>query len=115
MLQQQTFRTLQAASQFHPHHLVANSPWPILTANSVLAMLVGAVLYFNGISFGGTLVTLGFVTTSSAFVLWFRDVTIEGTHLGLHTKVVQHGLSIGIGLFIVTEAFFFLSIFWAYM
>ena len=113
--QEQTLRMLQAASQFHPHHLTGNSPWPILTANSVLALLVGAVLYFNGIAHGGTLLTLGFVTTTTVFILWFRDVTIEGTHLGLHTKVVQHGLSMGVGLFIVTEAFFFLSIFWAYM
>lgn len=108
-------RSIQIISQYHPHHLVANSPWPILTANSVLAILTGAVLYFNGISFGGSFCTLGFVTTTIAFILWFRDVTIEGTHLGLHTKVVQHGLSIGVGLFIVTETFFFLSIFWAYM
>ena len=115
VLTEQALRTLQAASQFHPHHLTANSPWPILTANAVLAMLIGAVLWFNGIAYGGTLLALGLTTTTTAFILWFKDVTTEGTLLGLHTKVVQHGLSMGVGLFIVTEAFFFLSIFWAYM
>lgn len=113
--QEQALRTLQAASQFHPHHLTGNSPWPILTANAVLSTLIGAVLWFNGIAHGGTLLALGFATTTTAFILWFKDITSEGTFLGLHTKVVQHGLSIGVGLFIVTEAFFFLSIFWAYM
>ena len=106
--------SLRVLSQFHPHHLTAPSPWPILTASSVLAMLTGAVLYFNSLEYGGVLVILGMITTSVAWTLWFRDVTTEGTHLGLHTRVVQHSLSLGIGLFILTEACFFGSIFWAY-
>ena len=77
-------------------------------------MLVGAVLWFNNIAHGGFLLILGFITTTIVFILWFKDVTTEGTFIGLHTKVVQRGLSIGVSLFIVTEAFFFLSIFWAY-
>ncbi len=113
-LTEQAFRMLQASTQFHPHHLTANSPWPILTANSVLAILSSAVLWFNNISHGGTLLALGFATTTTVFVLWFRDVTTEGTLLGIHTKIVQRGLSMGVSLFIVTEIFFFLSIFWAY-
>ena len=106
--------SLRVLSQFHPHHLTAPSPWPILTASSVLAMLTGAVLYFNSFEYGGFLVILGMITTSVAWFLWLRDVTTEGTHLGLHTRVVQHSLSLGIGLFILTEACFFGSIFWAY-
>jgi cytochrome c oxidase subunit 3 len=105
---------LQMIHQYHPHHLTAISPWPILTANAVLSMLTGAVLWFNGIVHGNTLLSLGFISTVTAFILWFRDVTTEGTHLGLHTRIVQSSLSLGISLFIVTEAFFFLSIFWAY-
>jgi cytochrome c oxidase subunit 3 len=47
-------------------------------------------------------------------ILWFRDVVAEGTLLGNHTFAVQKGLNLGVALFIVTEIFFFLSIFWAY-
>ena len=43
--------------------------------------------------------------------LWFRDVTNEATYLGNHTLAVQRGLNMGVGLFIVSEAFFFLAIF----
>jgi cytochrome c oxidase subunit 3 len=100
--------------QFHPFHLVEASPWPLLTANATLSMMIGAVLYFNGIAHGSTLVTLGFLATLFAFILWFRDVTTEGTYLGDHTLMVQKGLTMGVSLFIVTEIFFFLSIFWAY-
>ena len=36
------------------------------------------------------------------------------TYLGNHTNAVQKGLNLGVGLFIITEVFFFLAIFWAY-
>lgn len=36
------------------------------------------------------------------------------TYLGNHTLAVQRGLNMGVALFIVSEALFFLAIFWAY-
>lgn len=36
------------------------------------------------------------------------------TYLGNHTYAVQRGINIGVGLFIVSEVFFFLTIFWAF-
>ena len=46
--------------------------------------------------------------------LWFRDVITESTYEGFHTKEVVHGILIGFLLFIVSEAFAFLSVFWAF-
>ena len=46
--------------------------------------------------------------------LWFRDIISEACYLGDHTLAVQRGLNLGVGLFIVSEALFFLAIFWAY-
>ena len=46
--------------------------------------------------------------------LWFRDIISEGTFLGNHTSAVQRGLNMGVGLFIVSEALFFLSVFWSF-
>lgn len=45
---------------------------------------------------------------------WWRDVISEGTYLGNHTLAVQKGLNKGVALFIVSEALFFLAIFWAF-
>jgi cytochrome c oxidase subunit 3 len=39
---------------------------------------------------------------------------MEGTFLGDHTLQVQKGIFIGMILFIISEAFAFLSVFWAY-
>lgn len=46
--------------------------------------------------------------------LWFRDVISEGTYLGNHTLAVQRDLNMGVGLFIVSEALFFLTVFGAF-
>lgn len=94
--------------------MVEPSPWPLLTSFAVLSMMVGFVLYFNGIAHGDVLLALGLLSTIFAFTLWFRDIIIEGTYLGDHTLLVQKGLTMGFALFVVTEIFFFVSIFWAY-
>ena len=100
--------------QSHPYHMVEPSPWPLLTSFAVLTMTVSAALWFNGIQHADILLTLGFLSTLSAFILWFRDIVTEGTYLGDHTFAVQKGITMGVALFILSEAFFFLSIFWAY-
>jgi len=100
--------------QHFPYHLVEPSPWPILLSFSLLNMAIGAVLYMHGFYLGGSLLTLGFVLTCFGMTLWFRDVITESTYLGHHTKQVKTGLMIGVILFIVSEVFAFLSIFWAF-
>ena len=100
--------------QFNPYHLVAQSPWPILVSFSLLSNTLSAVMYMHGYANSGILLILGFVLTTYGMILWFRDIIKEATYEGAHTKQVQNGLTIGFVLFIVSEAFAFLSIFWAY-
>ena len=100
--------------QFFPWHLVEASPWPILTAFSLFNLTIGAVLYMHGYNNGGFVLSIGFVLTTYAMILWFKDVVIEATYLGHHTKEVKKGLMLGFGLFIVSEIFAFASVFWAF-
>lgn len=100
--------------QFHPYHLVEPSPWPLLTSFALLTLTLSAAMYFNGYANGGTLALMGFLATLFAMILWFRDVVAEGSFLGNHTFAVQKGLNLGVALFIVSEVFFFISIFWAW-
>jgi len=105
--------------QAQPFHLVTPSPWPLLTSFAMLILTVGGVMYFNGYATPLglsplSLVILGFLATSGAMTLWFRDVITEGTFLGDHTFPVQKGITLGVALFIISEVFFFLSIFWAF-
>ena len=100
--------------QFFPFHLVDPSPWPILLSFSLLNLTIGAVAYMHGFSYGGYILILGFILTTYGMILWFRDVVVEATYLGHHTKEVKNGLMIGVLLFIVSEIFAFLSVFWAF-
>lgn len=106
--------SLRSYFQAHPFHLCLESPWPILTSGAVLAMLSSAALWFNSIEDTGYSLILGLISTTTAMALWWADCIKEGTHMGHHTKAVQECLTLGVTLFIVTEACFFLSVFWAY-
>ena len=100
--------------QAFPYHLVDPSPWPILVSFSLLSLMLGAVKFFHGFPYGSILLKLGFTLTAFSSLLWFRDIITEATYLGHHTVEVQKGLSIGIVLFIISEVFTFLSVFWAF-
>lgn len=100
--------------QRFPFHLVDPSNWPILVSFSLLNLTIGAVAYMHGYPNGGSIFSLGLLLTVAGMILWFRDVITEGTYLGCHTTEVQKGLIIGFILFIVSEVFAFLSVFWAF-
>ena len=100
--------------QAHPFHLVSPSPWPIYTSASLLALTTTGVLTMHGFSHAGYYALLAFTALLSSMTLWWRDVIAEGTYLGNHTLAVQRGLNMGVALFIVSEALFFLAIFWAF-
>ena len=100
--------------QAFPFHLVSPSPWPILLSFTLLSLTIGAVMSMHGYPYGEYLLQLGFLLTVSGMALWFRDIICEATFLGDHTKEVKMGLTIGIILFIISELFAFLSVFWAF-
>lgn len=96
----------------HPFHLVDKSPWPLLSAFSVISLVSGTAKWFH--TFNIDLFLLALLTTIIIIVQWWRDVTREGTFQGLHTKLVGSGLRWGIILFITSEVLFFVSFFWAF-
>jgi cytochrome c oxidase subunit 3 len=68
----------------------------------------------HGFSHAGYVLILSFLAVTSCMSFWFRDVISEATYLGNHTLAVQRGLNMGVALFIVSEALFFLAIFWTF-
>ena len=95
-----------------PYHLVRLSPWPILISFRIIIILIGRIFWFNYL--------LNYLFLFGIFILifikiqWWRDVIRERTYQGFHTLKVLKGVKIGIILFIVSEIFFFFSIFWGY-
>ena len=100
--------------QAHPFHLVSPSPWPLFTSLSLLTLTTTGVLTMHGFTNAGNFLALSLLSLVSSMSFWFRDVISEATYLGNHTLAVQRGLNMGVALFIVSEALFFLAIFWAF-
>ena len=100
--------------QFHPFHLVSPSPWPIFACGCLLAITTSLVLDMHGFTISNQNLSIALLSLVLTISLWFRDVISEATYLGNHTLAVQRGLNMGIALFIVSEALFFLAIFWTF-
>jgi len=105
---------IRSKFQAHPFHLVSPSPWPIYTCIALLSLTTSGVSTMHGFHNAEYVWMLAFITVVLSMSLWFRDVISEGTYLGNHTLAVQRGLNMGVALFIVSEACFFLAIFWAF-
>lgn len=99
--------------KFNPFHLVELSPWPILTSFSFLSFGLGVVIMVRSYDCTPFLVSLLLLIISS--FLWGRDVHREGCYEGNHNNEVTVGFKVGIILFILSECFFFLGIFWGYL
>lgn len=69
---------------------------------------------FHGFSGGPTLFTFAILSLVYVRSMWWRDVSREGV-LGFHTRKVKNGLHLGMLLFIVSEAMFFVGQLWAVM
>ena len=100
--------------QAHPFHLVSPSPWPVYTSICLLALTSAGVLTMHTYFISSILVLLAVTSVIYSMSLWFRDIISEATFLGNHTLAVQRGLNLGVALFIVSEIFFFLAIFWTF-
>lgn len=100
--------------QQHPYHLVDPSPWPLLTSICALGLTTGTVMYMHANNGGGFLAFLSFVMLVVCMGLWWRDVIREATFEGHHTLAVQHGLRLGMILFIISEIMFFVAFFWGF-
>ncbi len=100
--------------QSHPYHLVDLSPWPILTAFSLLFVTSGAVMFMHNVPAGHYLSALGFAALVYCTFSWWRDVVKEGREGLHHTEAVQMGLRIGMALFILSEIMFFFGFFWSF-
>ena len=96
--------------QDHPFHLVSPSPWPLYTSVSLLNLTVSTVLSMHNFNNGYILIIISLILVISSMSFWFRDIISEGTFLGNHTLAVQRGLSLGVILFIVSEALMILKI-----
>lgn len=102
-----------SAKQEHPFHLVELSPWPILTAFSLLFLTGGSVFLMHGHDFAKYVSLIGALLVTGCAFGWWNDVISEGRD-NHHTENVRTGLRIGMTLFILSEVMFFFAFFFSF-
>lgn len=100
--------------QLHPYHLVNPSAWPLLSSLALLLLAIGALFFMHDKPGGTVILSVGLLSVLSCMFVWWRDVLKEGSRDKAHTGPVQHGLRLGMALFIVSEIMFFVAFFWAF-
>ena len=99
--------------KFSPFHLVSLRPWPFFTSLVFLGFGLGVVIIVRSQYCVPFLFSILLFFVSS--FLWGRDISRESTYEGAHNSESTRGFKVGIILFILSECFFFLGIFWAYL
>lgn len=97
-----------------PYHLVSNSPWPLFLSIYLFFSIFAFVLLLYQSLFGSLLMFLSLLGLLFVTYLWFKDIIIESTYTGYHTKTVQKGIMIGLILFVISEICLFSSLFFSY-
>jgi len=113
-IKQPNIKNLHFLRSEHPFHLVNSSPWPFCLSLAIFIFLYGFVMYLHLWLSGGYLLTYGLLLVIIFVSCWWRDIIVESTYEGQHTKDVQHGIKLGMLLFIISEIMFFFGFFWAF-
>jgi len=95
----------------HKFHLVMPSPWPAGVSMYLYFFSVSLIGWMNGISSSLFWIFFNFFFISYIAYFWFRDVVRESTYQGYHTLIVQRGITIGFGHFILSELILFATFF----
>jgi len=103
---------MSSDAKTHPYHMVNPSPWPIVGTLGAFTMATGGIWFMQEGPLWLLLVGLAIVLY--CMFGWWRDVVNEAENGVDHTEVVQHGLRMGMILFIASEVMFFVAFFWAY-
>ncbi len=96
----------------HPWHMVEPSPWPFTGTVAGLLLATGGVWFMHEKQ--PWVLLAGLAVLLVTFFGWWRDVVREAERDRAHTPPVQHGLRMGMVLFIASEVMFFFAFFWAY-
>jgi cytochrome c oxidase subunit 3 len=91
----------------HPYHLVDLSPWPILTAFSLLFLAIGGVMILHHYNFAWPVFMASLGSVVYCAYSWWGDIIKEGVVDQAHTEPVRMGLRLGMALFILSEIMFF--------
>jgi len=97
------------------NHLVAPSPWPLLTSEAVFGVVVSLTAFMHNYLYSHYFLFFSIFSLLLSMGSWWRDVIREATFEGQHNSKVQLGLRLGMILFIISEIMFFVAFFLGFL
>nr|WGU50326.1 cytochrome c oxidase subunit 3 [Laemobothrion sp.] len=94
-----------------PYYILGGSPWPLTCSVNVFNMLLSIYLILKGVT--EWYMFMAPILLISNMLMWFRDVHRESLK-GEQGLFEQETMKSGMILFILSEGFFFLSLFWGF-
>lgn len=91
--------------RYYRNHIVDISIWPILVTFNILSLILSI--------FNDNNITIRIILFIISIIYWCYDIYIENIK-GDHTIIVNKGIYIGLGLFIISEIAAFFSLFFSY-
>nr|WHN64049.1 cytochrome c oxidase subunit 3 [Pholas orientalis] len=104
--------------------LVEHSPWPLITSTLAFSSVMSVLLLFHDADSSSFFYNFNHEVWPFCYSLfflglclmgWWGDVVYEGVYLGRHTSLVVKNFRMGFRMFILSEVFFFVSFFWAFL
>jgi cytochrome c oxidase subunit 3 len=92
------------------YYLPEPSKWPVIAVTGIFTLLLGVILWANGVNAGNIIIPVGFALILFLFYGWFRDVINENLS-GKYNEGVSTSFRQGMFWFITSEVFFFASFF----
>lgn len=111
-------RNLACQRQKHAFHILDASPYPFLVSFFLLLLLTPTTLYMHTLDLPlglprADLIHISFFGLYLTAMSWFISIIKESSQ-GYHTSKVQHGLRMGMLLFILSEVMLFFAFFWGF-
>nr|YP_009544440.1 cytochrome c oxidase subunit III [Tremex columba]AYV97235.1 cytochrome c oxidase subunit 3 [Tremex columba] len=97
----------------HKFHLLSISPWPIILSFSSFLFMMNLLNIFYSFKKNMINLILSILLMMFISLLWWRDTMREHT-LGEHSMTSSKNLKYGFILFILSELFLFISLFWTF-
>ena len=92
--------------------LVGLRIWPFVTSVGIGSIAFRFINFLHEGSFFWVWISMAFIII--CLRAWWSDVIYEGTYQGRHTMLVRQLFRLGLKMFILSEAFFFVRFFWAW-
>lgn len=98
----------------HLYHLVDESPWPLIVSSGAFFLTCSIVFWTMRLEHSLSVVYINLIIILLIMYSWWKDIIVEASFQGKHTKVVKKGLWLGFILFMISEIMLFFVFFWGY-